>query len=345
MQNCFSAIGYYFGKKLYSETNVPIGLIGNYWGGSTIESWMSVDALKEFPVFAKQLDEIYTGKVTIDQLKQRTNDENTRRTEALKNKLNPNTIPYTPYIIQHVPSLVYNGMIAPLTNFPIKGIIWYQGEANVSRAEQYSYLFPALIKDWRKKWNDVNLPFYFVQLPNYGLVREYPYTSQWAELRESQQKALVLPQTGMVVTTDLGTCDNLHPINKKDVGNRLAGIALNNLYGLKNIAYKFPQLKSYEVKGNSIICEFENVGNGLIAVGGDVTEFCIAGANKRFFNAIVTIIEPNKIKISSTSVNQPIAVRYCWSNCPINGKVFNSDNLPLAPFRTDEWSISTQGVN
>ena len=127
---------------------------------------------------------------------------------------------------------------------------------------------------------------------------------------------------------------------KENVGNRLAAIALNNLYGKNDIAYKYPRLKSYELKGNSIVCNFENVGNGLNVIGGNVTEFCLAGANNQFYNATAAIIQPDKIEITSNEVIKPIAVRYCWSNCPINGKLFNSENLPLAPFRTDEIALA-----
>ena len=214
----FSAIAYYFGKKLHSETNVPIGLIGSYWGGSTIEAWMSSDTLQTFPEFSNILERINSGVATLEILNYEADQELQRRNEAIKNNINPETDPYTPYSIRHFPSLLYNGMISPLKKISFKGVIWYQGEANVTRAKQYSRLFPALIKDWRLQLKNPDLPFYFVQLPNYGIVRDYPYSSQWAELREAQEKALVLPNTGMVVTIDVGECDNIHPKNKRECG-------------------------------------------------------------------------------------------------------------------------------
>lgn len=340
----FSAVGYYFGKKIQAETNVPIGLIGSYWGGSAVESWMSKEALEAFPVFDPQLKEIEEGKISIQDMKKRFETETNRRLAVIKEKKNPNTVPYTPYAFQHYPSFTFNGMVSPFTDFAIKGVIWYQAENNASRAHQYADLFKAMINDWRKQWKDAKLPFYFVQLPNYGLVRNIPYVSQWAELRESQTKALKLPNTGMAVTIDVGGCKDLHPKNKLDVGNRLASIALNQTYGEKDIAFRSPMIKSFTIKDNTIICEFDYVGSGLQIIGGELTEFCIAGENKRFYNATAKIITPNQVEISAPEVKNPVAVRYAWSNCPVNGLLFNSDNLPASPFRTDDWQISTQGV-
>ncbi len=338
----FSAIGYYFGKRMHQETNVPVGMVAVAWGGSTVESWISRQGLTPFDDFKPFLEELDTSIVSVEELNRRAAVELQRRNEAIAAGKSPETDPYTPYALQHFPTVSYNGNINPIKDFPVKGVIWYQGEGNVSRAWQYRSLFPALINDWRTMLNNPDMPFYFVQLPNYGVVRDYPYTSQWAELRESQDKALALPNTGMVVSIDIGACDNLHPINKRDVGYRLSNIALKNLYGRTDINSEFPRLKSYTIQGNSIICEFDYVGTGLKIYGGTVTEFSIAGENKGFYNATATIIAPNKIQIQSASVPNPVAVRYAWSNCPVNGLFYNSYDLPLTPFRTDDWTLSTQ---
>lgn len=339
----FSAVGYYFGKKVQTETQIPIGLIGSYWGGSAIESWTSKNAISKFPVFNIQLKRLYAGDISISELKKGLDAETERRLEVIKQKENPNTKPYTPYALQHVPSLTYNGMVAPFTKFPIKGVIWYQAEANASRAHQYASLFQALIKDWRKQWKNSKMPFYFVQIPNYGVARKVPSKSQWAELRESQTKALKLKNTGMAVTIDVGEVD-LHPKDKRTVGNRLAIIALNRDYK-KNVAYQSPMFKSYrKTSRGSIICEFSNVGTGLQIKGGEVTEFTIAGENKKFYNAKIKLIGKNAIEVSAPQVKNPVSVRYAWSNFPTNGLLYNSDNLPLSPFRTDEWPETTYGV-
>lgn len=338
----FSAIGYYFGKRMHQETNVPVGMIAVAWGGSTVESWISRQALAPFDDFKPFLEELDTSIISVEELNRRAAVELQRRNDAIAAGKSPETDPYTPFALQHFPTVSFNGNINPIKDFQVKGVIWYQGEGNVSRAWQYRSLFPVLINDWRAKLNNPEMPFYFVQLPNYGLVRDYPSVSQWAELRESQEKALALPNTGMVVTIDIGACDNLHPTNKRDVGYRLSNIALKNLYGRTEINSEFPRLKSYTVQGSSIICEFDNVGTGLKVMGGTVTEFSIAGENKGFYNATATIIAPNKIQIQSASVPNPVAVRYAWSNCPVNGLFYSSYDLPLTPFRTDDWLLSTQ---
>ena len=275
----FSAIGYYFGKRMHQETNVPVGMIAVAWGGSTVESWISRQALAPFDDFKPFLEELDTSIISVEELNRRAAVELQRRNDAIAAGKSPETDPYTPFALQHFPTVSFNGNINPIKDFQVKGVIWYQGEGNVSRAWQYRSLFPVLINDWRAKLNNPELPFYFVQLPNYGLVRDYPSVSQWAELRESQEKALTLPNTGMVVTIDIGACDNLHPTNKRDVGYRLSNIALKNLYGRTEINSEFPRLKSYTVQGSSIICEFDNVGTGLKVMGGAVTEFSIAGEN------------------------------------------------------------------
>lgn len=338
----FSAIGYYFGKKIHLEEGVPVGMIGAAWGGSTIETWISRDALYPFEDYQPFLDEIVTRTVTLDELNQRAADELARINEARAAGLPTTTDPYIPSALQHFPSVSYYGNIHPIKDFQMKGVLWYQGENNVLRAWEYRDLFPTLIKDWRTKFNDATMPFYYVQLPNYGLVRDYPYTSQWAELREAQDVTDTVPNTGMVVTIDIGACDNIHPVNKRDVGYRMANMVLKDVYGKTGLNPEFPRFKSLTVESGAVICEFEHVGDGLKVMGGEVKEFCIAGSNKVFYNATATLIAPNKIKIESTSVPAPVAVRYAWSNCPINGLYFNSYDLPLAPFRTDDWLVSTQ---
>lgn len=341
--NNFSAVGYYFGKKIQTESGIPIGLIAAAWSGSTIEAWLSRDALLPFNDYNDFLDELDNTPITIDELKTRANNEAKRRSNALNTGLSPETSPFTPYGLQHFPSVAYNGNINPIKGFQLKGIIWYQGENNVAHAWEYKSFFEALINNWRSAFNDSQLPFYFVQLANYTpLQNYYPHTSQWAELRESQYRTLSVPNTGMAVTIDIGMKDNIHPTNKRDVGYRLGNLVLKNIYGKNQINAEFPELSSFSVNGSSITCQFSNTGSGLKTKDGSLNEFTIAGPDQRFYPATATIIASDKIELNSLMVSNPVAVRYAWSDCPENGLVFNSFDLPLVPFRTDNWILSTQ---
>ena len=341
--NNFSAVGYYFGKKIQTESQVPVGIICAAWGGSNILSWMSREAMSAFGEYQPFLDELDNQTVNLEELKTRANNETKRRNSALNAGLSPETSPFTPYGLPHIPTVAYNGNINPIKGFQLKGILWYQGENNVAHAWEYKSHFAALIKDWRAKFNDPNLPFYFVQLANFiPIFSFYPYANQWAELREAQDKTQAIPNTEMIVTIDIGMKDNIHPINKRDVGYRLANLALKNLYGKTQLNCEFPSFKSAIVSGSSIICELNNTGTGLKVMGGELTEFTIAGADQRFYKATAKIISQNKIEVQSKNVASPVAIRYAWSDCPENGLVFNSYDLPLGPFRTDTWQISTQ---
>jgi sialate O-acetylesterase len=235
------------------------------------------------------------------------------------------------------PTLLYNGMIHPFLNFPVKGAIWYQGESNAGRAYQYRTLFPLLINDWRKNWNNPGMPFLFVQLANYMKPPVEPEESEWAELREAQLMTLKLPNTGMAVIIDIGEADNIHPKNKLDVGNRLALNALKIAYG-KDIVYSGPIYKSMAVIGNKIIVEFNNTGSGLVCHDryGYVKGFSIAGKDHKFHWA-KAYIENNKVVVYNDEVNNPVAVRYGWANNPDDVNLYNVEGLPASPFRTDDW--------
>jgi sialate O-acetylesterase len=225
-------------------------------------------------------------------------------------------------------------MIAPLANYSIKGFLWYQGESNVSRAKEYAQLQPAQINDWRKKWNVGNLPFLFVQLPNYGESTYLPGESSWALFRESQFKALSLPNTGMAVTIDIGEWNDIHPWNKKDVGDRLALAAERVAYG-QNVVHSGPLYHSATVDGTRIIVSFTNVAGGLVANDGEeLSEFAIAGSDKKFVRARA-VIEGDKVVVSSAEVPAPMYVRYAWADSPPFPNLYNREGLPASPFRTD----------
>ncbi len=231
-------------------------------------------------------------------------------------------------------ALLYNAMINPIVQLPIKGAIWYQGESNASQAYNYRTLFPAMISDWRSKWG-YEFPFYWVQLANYMSKDKIPQESEWASLREAQTLALSLPQTGQAVTTDIGDADDIHPRNKQDVGLRLALIALNKTYGMNNIVSTGPAFKSMSIVGNKVTIEYDNVAQGLIVNNkyGYIEGFAVAGADQKFVWA-QAFLDGDKVVVSSVQVPNPVAVRYSWSNNP-DVNLFNSSGLPAVPFRTD----------
>lgn len=240
------------------------------------------------------------------------------------------------------PSLLYNAMVNPLIPYAFQGVLWYQGEANVWRANQYKKAFPLMINDWRTKWNQGNFPFYFVQLSTFDEFKgNSKVGSRWAELREAQSETLKLPNTGMAVTTDIGNAKDIHPTNKKDVGLRLSAIALNNVYGKKQV-YSGPTFKSQEIKGNQIVLSFNDIGSGLSTSDNseNVKGFEIAGTDKVFHSA-KAIIKDNKVIVSSESVPNPVAVHYGWADDDTEINLFNKEKFPASPFRTDNWETIT----
>lgn len=238
------------------------------------------------------------------------------------------------------PTVLYNAMINPFIPYTIRGAIWYQGESNADRANQYRTLFPAMIKDWRSKWNIGDFPFYFVQLANYMQKVAEPAPSAWAELRDAQRQTLSLHNTGMAVTIDIGNTEDIHPKNKQEVGRRLALIALAKTYG-NTTAYTGPEFIAQKIKGNTILLNFKHIDGGLNAKDGDLKGFAIAGADQKFYWAKATI-QGDHITVSSANVPNPVAVRYAWASNP-EANLYNGAGLPASPFRTDNWKDSTFG--
>jgi sialate O-acetylesterase len=238
-------------------------------------------------------------------------------------------------------TVLYNAMINPFLQFPIKGAIWYQGESNADRANQYRTLFPAMIKDWRASWKQPDFPFYFVQLANFMKVEAEPVPSAWAELRDAQRETLALPNTGMAVTIDIGDAVDIHPKNKQDVGKRLALIALAKDYKV-NVPYTGPVYKSKTVAGNTVKLSFIGIESGLkIKDGQELKGFAVAGEDKKFYWADAKIVG-NQVMVSSPKVTTPVSVRYAWANNPICNLVDGS-GLPASPFKTDTWPDTTLG--
>ena len=239
------------------------------------------------------------------------------------------------------PTVLYNAMINPLLPYGIKGAIWYQGESNAGRAYQYRNLFSTLIKDWRNVWGQGDFPFIFVQLANFMKIKPQPSEDSWAELREAQTMALVLPNTGMAVTIDIGDAKDIHPTNKQDVGKRLALNALAKVYE-KNIAYSGPMYNSMEVEGNKIRLKFTNTNDGLKIKGSKkLNGFAIAGADKKFVWAKAKLVG-DEVIVSSYKIKNPVAVRYAWAANPVCN-LYNGADLPASPFRTDDWEGITYG--
>ncbi len=237
---------------------------------------------------------------------------------------------------QSQPASLFNAMIAPFTSYAVKGVLWYQGESNTGNAQEYRKLLPALISDWRKQFGRADLPFYYVQLPNFGDAVYLPSESGSALIREAALKTLSVPNTGMAITIDLGEWNDIHPDNKKDVGERLALIARHFLYGEKDLVFSGPLYQSSRIEGNKIIVSFLHTGSGLISIDGEpLSQFAIAGADRKFVwaNARIT---GDKVEVWSDEVPEPKFVRYAWADNPVGPNLYNAEKLPASPFRTDE---------
>jgi sialate O-acetylesterase len=239
--------------------------------------------------------------------------------------------------IRWKPVGLYNGMISPLLNYRIKGVVWYQGESNASRPQEYRELFPALINDWRAHWNQGDFPFLFVQLANFMDPKQEPGESDWALLREAQLKTLSVPNTAMAVISDIGEWNDIHPVNKKDVGFRLALAAKKLAYGDDKVVFSGPTFESMKIEGEKIILSFKSIGGGLnVKGGGELKYFAIAGADKKFVWAKAQIVG-NTVVVWCDAVKSPVAVRYAWADDPEGANLYNKEGLPASSFRTDEW--------
>ena len=241
--------------------------------------------------------------------------------------------PVSPIQSSSYPTVLFNAMVKPWTAFPIKGVIWYQGEANVGRPEQYGDLFPALITDWRRQWRS-DFPFYFVQLANFMESKEIQPDSEWAALREAQTKALKLDQVGMAVTIDIGLADDIHPKNKQEVGRRLALVTLAGSYG-KNVSGSAPVFRNYRIKGDKMELDFGQKQDGFQIKGTTLKGFTIAGPDRVFYPA-EAMVQNGKIIVFSPEVSIPLAARYGWADNP-DCNLYGENGLPVAPFRTDCW--------
>ena len=249
-------------------------------------------------------------------------------------------LPAQPYREHPKITNLFNGMINPLIPFPVKGVIWYQGESNSGNAYDYRVRFPDMIRDWRNRWND-EFPFFWVQLANFRSAKDNPAADSWAVVRESQDATLKLPKTGTAVAIDIGDAKDIHPKNKQEVGRRLSLVARAKVYGENDLVYSGPRYKSMRIEGGKVILSFDHIGGGLVARGGKLKRFAIAGADKKFVWADA-VIDGQNVIVSSAMVKEPVAVRYAYEGNPAGCNLYNKAGLPASPFRTDNWPVPTQ---
>jgi sialate O-acetylesterase len=325
----FSAAGYYFGKRLQRELQVPVGLIHSSVGGTPAEAWISIGAIESVPELKATSARLWTGRQKADPKK--------------------------------VASHLFNGMVAPLIPYAIRGVIWYQGEHNTGRAWQYRTTFPLLITDWRNRWGQGDFPFYFCQLANHRWKNPEPVESAWAELREAQSATLALPNTGQAVLIDTGEAHDIHPRNKKDAGERLAAIALAKTYG-RAVPHAGPACKSVRFEGGKAILDFQQTEGGLIArpvpetfdlktktgataplirnsPNSELEGFAICGEDRKWVWARA-MIKGDTVVVWAEDVPEPVAVRYGWADNP-TCNLYNAAGFPASPFRTDDFPAST----
>ncbi len=325
----FSAVGYFFARQLHQTLGVPVGMVNNAWGGSSCEAWINRDVLNATESMAPMMKRWEAMEAQAETLKakaDRSEDEN-KRLQNLEGQMRGN----------HRPANIYNGVLKSHLGYGIKGAIWYQGESNAGRAYQYRELFPLMIQNWRDEWGQGDFPFYWVQLADFKAEKSEPGDSDWAELREAQTMTMdALPNTGEAVIIDIGEGKDIHPRNKVDVGLRLARWALANEYG-KSVAFRSPRFQSLQVDGNKAVLTFANVEKGWRPF--DVAHpvgFTIAGEDRKFVVAEGKILPDGRIEVSSPSVSAPVAVRYAWADNPVCN-LYGASDLPLTPFRSDDW--------
>lgn len=342
----FSAVGFFFGRQLHQTLGVPVGLIDDSWGGSAAEAWVRRDLLEK--------DEKYKPLIERWEAIEKNRPEANARYEkakeahkeaAVKARADGKPAPRPPQPPDAQlrgnarPGNIYNGVLKPTIGYGIKGVIWYQGESNASRAYQYRDLFPLMIQSWREEWGVGDFPFYWVQLADFKTEKDRPADSEWAELREAQTMTMKkLPHTGEAVIIDLGEGQDIHPRNKQDVAKRLVRWALAHDYGVE-VAHHSPTYKSKQVQGNKVVLTFDHVGAGLKAFDfPEVRGFAVAGSDKAFAWAKAKVVGKNKdqVEVWSDDVSEPAAVRYAWADNP-KCNLYNREGLPVTPFRTDDW--------
>lgn len=339
----FSAVGYFFARRLYQTLKQPIGVIHTSWGGTPAELWTPKSVLKADPAYQGLFDSWDKAVAAYPEAKAKYEKDLAAWKELTKTpppegqKAPPQPREPRGGSAFGSPGCLYNGMIAPLLNYTIRGAIWYQGESNSGQPDLYKKLFPTMIKSWRTAWKNEEFPFLFVQLANFMARHDLPTDSNWARLREAQLETLDVPHTGMAVIIDIGEEKDIHPKNKQDVGLRLALWAEATVY-YRDQEYSGPLPGGFQIEEGKARLTFRN-GEGMKASdGGKIKGFAIAGEDKKFVWADAEI-QGDHIVISSPQVPSPVAVRYGWADNP-ECNLINSTGLPASPFRTDEWPFA-----
>ncbi|HEV7402855.1 MAG TPA: sialate O-acetylesterase [Chthoniobacteraceae bacterium] len=345
----FSAVGFLFGRYLHEILQIPVGLINDSWGGSAAEAWVRRESLEKDDRFKLLMENTRKNEATMaDPVAKAKYEEQLAKWKTLAdeakaaNKPAPRP-PNSPDAWLHGnarPGNIFNGVVLPTKPYGIKGIVWYQGESNASRALEYADLFPFMIEQWRKEWNQGEFPFYWVQLADFLPERPEPGDSTWAELRESQTKTQKLANTGQAVIIDLGEGKDIHPKNKHDVAARLVRWALVKDYGMK-IPFHSPEFKSVEFFGKMARVELDCFGRTLRPFDTqEVTGFAVCGEDHVWQWAKGKLNGTTKVEVTSDKVEKPIAVRYAWADNPVCN-LFSEDGLPVTPFRTDDFPMIT----
>lgn len=303
----FSAVAYFFGQQLQEILDCPVGIIHTSWGGTKVQSWISTEALSAYR--SLDMDDLYY-------------ESNPHRS----------------------PTVLFNAMINPLIPYTIKGVLWYQGEANRKEPEVYKEVFPAMVKDWRARWGLGDFPFYYVQIAPYSYndYNVFQTVDNTAFIRETQLQCLdLIPNSGIAITLDIGDEFSIHPPKKKEVADRLLFNALNQTYGNKTIDNAAPVYESHEIKDGGIVVKFKNAEKGLYAHDG-LTDFEIAGDDKVFYPAKANIINrKSEVFVINDKVPNPVAVRYAWRNW-VTASLYDTYLLPASSFRTDNWTDATK---
>ncbi|MDR0532803.1 MAG: hypothetical protein LBH01_02510 [Verrucomicrobiales bacterium] len=386
----FSAVGYYFGLRIHNATNKPVGMISSVWGGTPATPWMSLEGLQTEPKLKGAADSVPKYRENYEQnkvlyatemekwkadvaewekkvgfplnmyaynVKQWGKQAKELEAEGKPVPPRPEQPPREPRDMANnnqTSTVLYNGMISPLVPYGIKGVLWYQGESNAGEPMKYLATLPALINDWRAKWGQGDFPFLVVQLPNYKPQAE---DTTWAIMREAQKLATrSVPNTGMAVTIDIGIDRDIHPWDKYDVAERLALIALKQVYGQSDLIASGPTFKNQTIEGSKIRLNFDNIAGGLI-IGNppdhfyhsirqklptekpaELKGFVISGSDNKFVPAKAVIEGKDTVVVSADEVPNPVAVRYAWSDSPVCN-LYNDAGLPAEPFRTDTLSL------
>jgi len=348
--SAFSAVGFMFGRYLHRILGIPVGLIDNSWGGSAAEAWIRRETLEKDPRFSPLMENTRKQEAYMQTDKAKTDYEANLekwKQDVEKAKAESKKLPRQPqapaqWLAGNARSgNIFAGVVYPTLGYGMKGVVWYQGETNASRAYEYQELFPFMIEQWRQEWGEGDFSFYWVQLANYMAQKPEPGDSQWAELRESQTKTMQLPNSGQAVIIDLGEGKDIHPKNKHDVAARLVRWALVKDYGLK-FPYRSPEFKHLDIDGSKAVVTLDYFGSSLRPFGvEEAVGFAVCGEDKVWHWAKGKVLPGDKIEVSSDQVEKPVAVRYAWADNPACN-LFSNEGLPVTPFRTDDFPPITK---